>query len=122
MGLDHRSEPRKQSDYTVEITWKTEGGEKRFESCHAINLSEVGVAVECPESIPPLVHVILRAPAFEVAALAQVRHCTWRGAIYVLGLHFVARASTTANDPMAPDHYEILRLSAAADRETVERV
>jgi len=120
--LDLRTELRKEADYTVELTWKTEAGEKRFESCRAINLSDIGVAVECPERIPLLVHVIVRAPAFEVAALAQVKHCTWRRTIFVLGLNFIAKTSTTANDPMAPDHYEILRLSAGADHETIERV
>ena len=122
MGLDLRTELRKEADYTVELTWKTEAGEKRYESCRAINLSDIGVAVECPERIPLLVHVIVRAPAFEVAALAQVKHCTWRRTIYVLGLNFVAKTSTTVNDPMAPDHYEILRLSSGADHETIERV
>ena len=122
MGLDLRSELRKEADYSVELTWKTESGEKRFESCRVINLSDIGVAVECPERIPLLVHVIVRAPAFEVAALAQVKHCTWRRTIYVLGLNFVAKASTIANDPMAPDHYEILRLSAGSDHDTIERV
>jgi hypothetical protein len=122
MSVDLRNELRKDADYTVELTWKTESGEKRIESCRAVNLSEEGVAVECPETIPMLAHVVLRAPAFEVAALAQVKHCTWRRTIYVLGLSFVAKTSTLANDPMAPDHYEILRLSKDADQDTIERV
>jgi curved DNA-binding protein len=117
-----RSGLRQESDCAVELTWKTDPGEKRFEACRAINLSEIGVAVECPEMIPLLAHVIVRAPAFKVAALAQVKHCTWRRTIYVLGLNFVAKTSTGAPDPMAPDHYEILRLSSAADNETIERV
>jgi curved DNA-binding protein len=120
--IDLRSESRKEADYSVELTWKTEAGEKRFESCRAINLSEIGVAVECPEKIPLSSHVIVRAPAFEVAALAQVKHCTWRRTIFVLGLSFVAKTSTIDNDPMAPDHYEILRLSTGSDPDTIERV
>jgi DnaJ-like protein len=118
---DLRTEPRREVDYPVELIWKSEQGEKRFEACRAINLSEIGVAVECPEDIPYLAHVIVRAPSFGVAALAQVKHCTWRRTVYVLGLNFVAKTSTTG-DPSAPDHYEILRLSASADRDTVERV
>jgi hypothetical protein len=119
---DLRNEARKEADNPVELTWKEDSGEKRFESCRAINLSDIGVAVECPEALPLLAHVIVRAPTFEVAALAQVKHCTWGRTAYVLGLHFVAKTSTIANDPMAPDHYEILRLSADADNETIERV
>jgi integration host factor subunit beta len=119
---DLRSQPREVVDCAVELTWKTATGEKRFEQCRAIDLSETGVAVECPETIPLLAHVIVRAPAFSVAALAQVRHCTWRRSVNVLGLHFVARTSAGALDPMAPDHYEILRLNSGADSETIERV
>ncbi|HEX4276139.1 MAG TPA: J domain-containing protein [Bryobacteraceae bacterium] len=122
MPFENRSELRKEADHTVELIWKTEAGEKRFEACRAINLSDVGVAVESPEQIPLLAHVIVRAPSFEVAALAQVKHCTWRRTIFVLGLNFTARTSTNGHDPMAPDHYEILRLSAGSDNETIERV
>jgi hypothetical protein len=122
MKSDLRTEPRKEANYPVELIWKADSGEKRFEACRAINLSETGVAVESPEQIPVLAHVIVRAPSFEVAALAQVKHCTWQRTFYVLGLNFVAKTSTIDNDPMAPDHYEILRLSAGADNETIERV
>lgn len=122
MPVENRSELRKQADYPIELIWKNDSGEKRFEACRAINLSDVGVAIECPESLPLLAHVIVRAPAFEVAALAQVKHCTWKRTMYVLGLHFTAKTSTGGHDPMAPDHYEILRLSAGADNETIERV
>lgn len=122
MKPDLRSENRRDTDCPVELIWKTESGEKRYESCRAVNLSEVGVAVECPETLPLLTHLIVRAPDFQVAALAQVKHCTWRRTIYVIGLNFVAKTSTGAPDPMAPDHYEILRLSSGADNETIERV
>jgi hypothetical protein len=119
---EHRTNHRKEADCAVELIWKTEAREKRIESCRAINLSETGVAIECPETIPLLAHVIVRAPAFEVAALAQVKHCTSTRTSNILGLHFVAKTSTTVSDPMAPDHYEILRLSSGADYDTIERV
>jgi hypothetical protein len=119
---DLRAERRRDTDTLVELTWKSESGEKRFESCRAVNLSDIGVAVECPEPLPLLAHVIVRAHAFEVAALCQVKHCTWKRVMYVVGLHFVAKASTGAPDPMAPDHYEILRLGAGSDNDTIERV
>jgi hypothetical protein len=104
------------------LIWKTESREKRIESCRAINISETGVAIDCPETIPLLAHVIVRVPAFEIAALAQVKRCESRRTTNILGLHFVAKASTGPLDPMAPDHYEILRLSANADYDTIERV
>jgi hypothetical protein len=122
MPQDLRNEHRRQADCAVELIWKSADGERRFESCRAINLSEIGVAIECPELMPLLAHVIVRAPAFEVAALAQVKHCTWRRTIYILGLNFVAKTSTAAHDSAAPDHYEILRLNPEADNATIDRV
>jgi hypothetical protein len=122
MKHDLRAERRRETDTVVELTWKSESGEKRFEACRAVNLSDVGVAVECPEPLPLLAHVIVRAHAFQVAALCQVKHSTWKRTTYTLGLHFVAKTSTGAPDQMAPDHYEILRLGATADNDTIERV
>jgi hypothetical protein len=113
---------RRTTDCVVELTWKSESGEQLFEECRAVDLSESGVAVECPETVPLLSNIVVRAAPFELAALAQVRHCTWRESIYVLGLLFLARTTTARNDPYAPDHYEMLRLSRGADQETIERV
>jgi DnaJ domain len=119
---DLRSGERRETDSAVELTWKTVTGEKRYESCRAINVSESGVAIECPEALPLLAHVIMRVQAFEIAALAQVRYCTWRQTSYHLGLQYVAKTSTIASDPMAPDHYEMLRLSPMSDGATIDRV
>jgi len=122
MGRDLREQERRPADCKVELTWKTEDGEKLYESCRALDLSESGVAIECPEFIPLSANVIVWAPAFQVAALGQVRHCTWKRSIYLIGLQFRAKTSTVQDDPSAPDHYEILRLSPMADHETIERV
>jgi len=120
--IDMRVEPRRSADCSVELTWRTEEGDKRLELCRAIDLSETGVAIEIPEPLSLSCHVVLRAPAFEVAALARVKHCSWRRTMYVVGLHFLARTSTGTTDRLGPDHYEILRLGSQADYETIERV
>ena len=117
-----RQEERNATDCVVELTWKSEHGEKLFGHCRAIDITENGVAVECPEALPVLSSVIIWAPTFHVAALAQVRHCTWQSSIYVLGLRFLARTTTVQSDPYAADHYELLRLSPGAEPEAVERV
>ena len=117
-----RQEERKATNCVVQLAWKSEQGEKLFELCRAIDITENGVAVECPEALPVLASVIVWAPTFHVAALAQVRHCTWQSSIYVLGLRFLARTTTVQNDPYAADHYELLRLSPEAEPEAVERV
>jgi len=119
---DLRAGQRRTTNCTVEMIWKSESGERYFDQCRALNLSETGVAVECPEAIPPSSNVVLWAKDFQVAALAQIRHCTWQRTTYVIGLHFLSKTSTVARDSCAPDHYEILRLSPMADQETIERV
>ncbi|MDE3196116.1 MAG: J domain-containing protein [Acidobacteriota bacterium] len=119
---DLRSGQRRTTNCTVEMVWKSESGERYFDQCRALNLSETGVAVECPEAIPPSSNVVLWAKDFQVAALAQVRHCTWQKTTYVMGLHFLSKTSTVPKDTCAPDHYEILRLSPMADQDTIERV
>lgn len=121
-GRELRTDERNPTDCEVELTWKLESGERVFENCRAIDITETGVAVECPESLPLLARVIVCAPAFQVAALAEVRHCTWRSSIYVVGLKFLARTTTAQDDPFAADHYELLRLSQGAEPEVVERV
>jgi hypothetical protein len=60
------------------MVWKSGSGERFFHQCRALNLSETGVAVGCPEAIPPSSNVVLWAKDFQVAGLAQVRHCTWQ--------------------------------------------
>jgi curved DNA-binding protein len=117
-----RLRPRRSAECTVELTWKSEAGEKLFNTCRAINVSDSGVGIECPEAIPSGSNVVLWAVDFQVAALASVRHCTWRRSIYVIGLHFLAKTSLASTASESPDHYEILRLSPQADQETIEQV
>ena len=122
MTKNMRAQERRPTDCLVELTWKSDAHQQSFEKCKAIDLSDGGVAIECPEAIPLSANVIIWAPAFHVAALAQVRHCSWNKSIYVLGLRFVAKTTTVQDDPCAPDHYEILRLNPFADQDTIERV
>jgi curved DNA-binding protein len=121
-AISHRQDERNPTDCVVELTWKSEHGEKFFEHCRALDITENGLAVECPDALPVSAIVMVSAPAFHVAALAQVRHCTWRGSIYVVGMMFLARTTTVQSDPYAADHYELLRLSPGAEPEAVERV
>ena len=120
--MDHRNEVRRAADCPVELTWRTEDGEKRLEMSRAIDLSRNGLAIETPESLPLARHVVVRAEGLDMAALAKVMHCKWNRTFYVAGLNFLARTSTNVKDGSAPDHYEILRLGPDADYETVERV
>jgi curved DNA-binding protein len=121
VSVELRIQPRQTAEYAAELIWKDATGEKRFENCRAVDCSDGGVAVECPVEVPLCADLILRAEAVNLAALSQVRHCTWRKSSYLLGLQFLAKTSTSV-DPAAPDHYEILRLSQDADDEAIGRV
>jgi len=116
-----RMQARQAAEYEAELIWKTASGEKRFENCKAVDLSDGGMAVECPAEVPVSSDIILRSEGANLAALSQVRHCTWNRSTYLLGLQFLAK-TTTAHDPSEPDHYEILRLSQSADEESIARV
>jgi curved DNA-binding protein len=122
LSVDLRIQPRQHAGYDAELIWKGPDGEKHFENCRTVDFSDGGVAVECPSEVPVCSDIILRAESINLAALSQVRHCTWRRSSYLLGLQFLATTSTTPEDPSAPDHYEILRLSQEADGESISRV
>jgi hypothetical protein len=122
LGSELRMQPRKIAEYNAELIWKSSTGEKQFENCRAVDYSDGGIAVECPSEIPVSSDIILRAESINLAALSQVRHCTWQRTSYLLGLQFLARTSTVITDSAEPDHYEILRLSPSADGESISRV
>jgi curved DNA-binding protein len=113
---------RQTAEYEAELIWKTPAGEKRFENCNVVDFSDGGIAVECPADIPVSSDIILRAESANLAALSQVRHCTWSGSKYLLGMQFLARTTTAHPPSTEPDHYEILRLSQSADEESIQRV
>jgi curved DNA-binding protein len=122
MGPEHRMLPRITAEYEAELIWKSPSGEKQFEHCCAIDYSDGGMAVECPTEVPVCSDIILRAESINLAALSQVRHCTWTKSSYLLGLQFLAKTSTILRNSSEPDHYEILRLSQNADEESIQRV
>ncbi len=119
---DLRVQARHIAGYDAELIWKTPSGERRFENCRAVDSSDGGVAVECPAEVPVYSDIILRSETANLAALSQVRHCTWKRSTYLLGLKFLAKTTAAHGDPGEPDHYEILRLSQSADEEAISRV
>lgn len=122
MSVDLRTQPRRPVEFPAELIWKGPDGEKRFENCRAVDSSEGGVAIECPTEVPVCSDIILRSEAANLAALSQVRHCTWRRSSYLVGLQFLAKTTASTDDPSAPDHYEILRLPQTADEDAIVRV
>jgi len=58
-AMNLRLDARRNADCVFELAWKSGPGEKKFESCRALDLSESGVAVECPEAIPVAQHLCI---------------------------------------------------------------
>jgi hypothetical protein len=117
-----RRAPRKPIEAPVDLQWNAEGGDKRMESCRAINISDSGLCVELPEALPLQRHVLVRMPGLNMTALAQVKHCEWRSTAFTVGLNLVARATSETSDANTPDYYEILRLDPSTSPDAVDRV
>jgi hypothetical protein len=119
-----RRAPRKAIEAPIDLQWNTDSGDKRLESCRAIDISDTGVCVELPEALPLQRHVLVRMPGLDMAALAQVKHCEWRSSVFTVGLNLVAKAKggSAENGGAAPDYYEILRLDPTTSPDAIERV
>ena len=121
---DKRKKQRQLFDGVLEIYWQDGTGNSRITNVRAIDLSKTGVRVESPEPIEQRTEVYVRAEQYGLTASTLVRHCSHRGAKYVLGLEF-------NNDTKAPgredgetpvDYYEALQISPNAEPETIHRV
>ena len=86
-----------------------------------VNLSATGVAVECPEPATPSSTLVVIAPALEVAALAQVRHCVWVRTQYRFGLQFLTSPGQGAAEvALTTGCQELLNSGVAGDMQTFE--
>jgi hypothetical protein len=121
-AVNKRRAARRPLEAPIDLQWNAEGGDKRLESCRLIDISDTGVRIELPEALPLLQHVLVRMPALNISALAQVKHCEWTSNAYTAGLSLVAKTGTAASDKDAPDYYEILRLDPSTAPDAIERV
>src|SRR3954454_9734503 len=79
----------------VKLRWLGTSGESHFARAKVVNWSECGVCVELAEPIQLRCYVTLDAPELHLAdwsAGGAVRHCSSKGAKYVVGLELAAGA------------------------------
>ncbi|HUJ24021.1 MAG TPA: DnaJ domain-containing protein [Bryobacteraceae bacterium] len=121
---DKRRKHRQLFDCTLELSWEDAQGSKRVLIVHAIDLSNSGIRVESSEPLPPHTNVFVRAERYGITGSTVVRHCSRRGAKYVVGLEFAAETSTADPEPAEAfiDYYELLQISPNAEPETIHRV
>ena len=73
----------------VKLRWQGSAGEAHFARAKVVNWSETGVCIELTEPIQLRSYVTLDAPDLYRADWATggaVRHCTGKGAKYVVGV------------------------------------
>src|SRR5437016_1019515 len=70
----------------VRISWETANGDIKFAEAKCLDVSENGLRIEVPESIPVRTILSLRADLFDLAGSAVVKHVARHGSKCILGL------------------------------------
>src|SRR3954454_15616059 len=86
---DTRRYERVPSGVSAKLRWQGAAGEAHFARGKILNSSKAGLCVELVEPIKPLSYVTIDAPELtgaDWAAGGSVRHCTNKGAKYVVGV------------------------------------
>lgn len=121
--IERRRQRRERIDAAVELIWRDEAGQRRFECARIVDYSLGGAGIASPQPAPISSCLILRAPGIGTVALSQVRNCCWRRTQYRLGIEFMEKAATDPPDTAAePDHHELLRAGVAGDYDRVDRL
>jgi hypothetical protein len=121
--MERRRSGRERADAAVELIWRDESGNRRFECGRIVDRSAGGVGVASPQPLNMSSCLILRAPGLGVVALAQVRNCVWARTQYRLGMEVLERAASQPRaDSPEPDHHELIRAGIAGEFERVDRL
>ena len=84
---DIRRHPRTAHPAKVRISWIHTDGNPRYAVGRCLDLSEGGVRVESPESVPVRANVLLHSEQMKLGGgSAVVKHVTRQGVKYTLGL------------------------------------
>jgi hypothetical protein len=86
---DLRRHERTLAGSVVKLRWRGAAGEAHFARAKVLNWSEMGVCVELAEPIQPPCYVTIDAldlSRADWAAGGSVRHCSSKGAKYVVGV------------------------------------
>jgi DnaJ-like protein/PilZ domain-containing protein len=123
-GQDMRRHKRKQVEYTLSASWKDEDGVTKFNQAKGVDLSESGIRIECAEPMEVGRYIHVRVDELGLVGTAVVRHCSSRGAKYVIGLELSDGRQSAQEETGEEfvDFYEIMQISPTAEAETVHRV
>jgi hypothetical protein len=121
--FDRRKKRREHTDSAVDLIWKDESGQRRFECGRLVDHSASGAGISSPESIAAASSLIVRVPSIGALAYSVVRTCSWRRTQYHLGIEFIEKVSLEPSDPpVERDFHELIRAGAAGNPEQVDRL
>jgi hypothetical protein len=100
-----RRHNRTEARALVNLSWKDRFGTEKFTNAYSIDVSEAGMRVEVPESIPERSYVVIRADKLALHGSASVRSCSRQGTKYICGLEFSAglKFKPKAPQPAPPE-------------------
>jgi hypothetical protein len=88
-----RGSERRPFQGAVQVTWQVRTGEVKMVRAKCVDLSDLGVRIECDQPIEVRTNVYVQAPAFGLMGNASVRYCRRSGIKHIVGLMFSSAAS-----------------------------
>jgi hypothetical protein len=123
MMRTQRKYHREPADFPVTLYWEDSSGKVSTLRPRALDISEAGMCLECPEHIAPGTHVYMDVTRYSFPLEALVRYSIARGQVFRIGMEFSeSTRQMTQGVTVDTDYYEILQLSPKADIETIHRV
>ncbi len=95
---DSRRHRRLPYSGAVRVSWEDAARGTRFAMGKCIDVSESGLRLELPISIPPLTSILLSADRIHVSGSASVKHVARFGAKYLLGVELNSELTPKALD------------------------
>ena len=86
--LNQRRDVRVRYRAPFYLLWDEQASDSKYVKAVSSDVSEHGMSVEAPRSLPVGTRVSLRSESGALFGGAVVRHSTKRGSMYVLGLEF----------------------------------
>jgi hypothetical protein len=121
--FERRKSSRERIDSAVELIWKDESGQRRFECGQMVDCSREGAGIASPQPLPVSTKLILRAPVIGALVFSVVRSCSWRRTQYHVGVEFIEKASFQPSGSLPEaDYHELIRAGVAGDSARVEQL
>jgi hypothetical protein len=96
---DLRRKDRQACDHNITVMWRDLHGEEKFVQAKALDICELGLRLQMPETLPRQAYLALSAAKLGLMGHASVRHCTRiRASKFAVGVEFTAGLRWTPKD------------------------